>query len=70
MVARAELVHELECKATGKTRKEIEKSGGFSDKSKLLRQRLLEISGFLNYVVRTYTRLSPFMKGMHNTIDG
>ena len=70
MVARAELVQEQECKATGKTRKEMEKSGGFSDTAKLPRQHMLEIRGFLDYVVRTYSWLSPFMKGMHNTIGG
>ena len=30
----------------------------------------MEIRGYLNYVVRTYTWLAPYMKGMHNTIDG
>ena len=69
MVVRAELVQEQECKASGKTRKEMKKTGGFSDKAKWSRQRLLEIRGFLNYIVMTYAWLSPFMKGMHNTID-
>ena len=32
-------------------------------------QRLLEIRGFLMYVVRTYTWLNPYMKGLHLTID-
>ncbi len=32
-------------------------------------QRLLEIRGFLMYVVRTYPWLNPYMKGMHLTID-
>ena len=33
-------------------------------------QRLLEIRGFLIYVVRTYTWLNPpYMKGIHLTID-
>ena len=34
------------------------------------RQRLLEIRGFLNYVVRTYPWLNPYLKGLHLTIDG
>ena len=37
MGARAELVQEQECKAAGKTRKEIRKNGGFSDKTMLSR---------------------------------
>ena len=45
MVARIEVVQEQECKAAGKTRKEIRKNGGFSDKTMLSRQRLLEIRG-------------------------
>ncbi len=32
-------------------------------------QWLLEIQGFLMYVVRTYPWLNPYMKGMHLTID-
>jgi hypothetical protein len=32
-------------------------------------QRMLEIRGFLMYVVRTYTWMNPYIKGMHNTID-
>jgi hypothetical protein len=35
----------------------------------MLLQRLLEIWGFLMYVVRTYTWLNPYMKGLHLTID-
>ncbi len=35
----------------------------------MLLQRLLEIQGFLMYVVRTYTWLNPYMKGLHLTID-
>ena len=37
---------------------------------RILRQRLLEISGFLNYVVRTYPWLNPYTKGLHLAIDG
>ena len=33
-------------------------------------QRLLEIRGFLNYVVRTYPWMNPYLKGLHLTIDG
>ena len=32
-------------------------------------QRLLEIWGFLMYVVRTYPWLIPYMKGMYLTVD-
>jgi hypothetical protein len=32
-------------------------------------QRMLEIRGFFMYVVRTYTWLNPYMKGMHLTVD-
>jgi hypothetical protein len=31
--------------------------------------RLLVIRGFLNYVVRMYTWLNPYIKGLHLTID-
>jgi hypothetical protein len=32
-------------------------------------QRLLKIRGFLMYVVRTYTWLNPYVKGLHLTVD-
>ena len=32
-------------------------------------ERLLQIRGFLMYVVRTYTWINPYMKGLHLTID-
>ena len=32
-------------------------------------QRLLEIRGFLMYVVRTYPWLNPYIKGLHLTVD-
>ena len=38
--------------------------------ARALRQRLLEIQGFLNYVVRTYLWLNPYLKGLYLTIDG
>jgi len=31
--------------------------------------RLLQIRGFLMYVVRTYPWINPYMKGLHLTID-
>ena len=34
------------------------------------RDRLLSIRGFLIYVVRTYPYINPYLKGLHNTIDG
>ncbi|KAL7527172.1 hypothetical protein ACHAXR_001837 [Thalassiosira sp. AJA248-18] len=58
--------------------KELEDLLQKSDKSQgeggeaagLPRQRLLEIRGFLIYVARTYRWLNPYLKGLHNTIDG
>ena len=41
-----------------------------SEEAKIPLQRLLEIRGFLIYVVRTYPCMSPYLKGLHNTIDG
>ena len=61
-------MQEQECKAAGKTKKEVVEEKGFSEEAKVPRQRLLEIRGFLNHVVHTYTWLVPFMKGMHNMI--
>jgi hypothetical protein len=37
---------------------------------KMLRKRLEQIRGFLNYVAQTYTRLRPYLIGVHMTIDG
>ena len=63
-------MQEQECKAAAKTKKEVLEEKGFSEGAEVPRQRLLEIRGFLNYIVQTYAWLSPFMKGIHNTIDG
>ena len=35
----------------------------------LMLQRLLEIRGFLVYVVQTYRWINPYIKGLHLTID-
>ena len=43
--------------------------GEMIPKGPLPLQRLLEIRGFLLYVVRTYTWLNPYMKGLHLTVD-
>lgn len=40
------------------------------DPTKLSRKRLEEARGFLNYVVRTYPALKPYLTGLHLTIDG
>ena len=40
-----------------------------SEVVKVLQQRLLEIQGFLKYVVWTYAWLIPYMKGLHSTVD-
>ena len=37
MVARATVIQEKECKVTGKTWKQMDDAGGFSDKAKLPR---------------------------------
>jgi hypothetical protein len=39
------------------------------ERGRLPLQQLLEIRGFLIYVVRTYTWLNPYIKGLHLTID-
>ena len=70
MVAESADIREQECKIAGKTSKHMEDAGGFSDEAKVSQQHMLEILGFLNYVVRTYVWLAPYMKGMHNAIDG
>jgi hypothetical protein len=41
-----------------------------SDWTQLPHRRLLEIRGFLIYVTRTYKHLTPYLKGLHLTIDG
>ena len=70
MVKEALTIQEQECKAAGCTRTQMIKTGDFSEKAKFSRQRLLEIQRFLNYVVRKYDWMTPYMKGLHNTIDG
>ena len=70
LVEASDIIQDQECKAADKTRKEMAEEKGFSEEAKVPRQRLLEIRGFLNYVVQTYAWLAPYMKGMHNTIDG
>ena len=49
---------------------EVYQSWHADNERKLLRQRLLEIHGFLNYVVRTYPWMNSYLKGLHLTIDG
>jgi hypothetical protein len=41
-----------------------------ANNSKLNRKRLEQIRGFLNYVAQTYDWLTPYMIGLHMTIDG
>ena len=45
------IMQDQECTAAGKTRKEMVEEKGLSEEVKVPRQRLLEIRGFLNYVV-------------------
>jgi hypothetical protein len=40
------------------------------ESGKLNRKRLEQIRGFLNYVAQTYDWLTPYMIGLHMTIDG
>ena len=62
-------IQEQECKVAGKIRKQMEDTNRFSKGAKVSRHRLLETRGYLNYVVRTYAWLAPYMKGMHNTSE-
>jgi hypothetical protein len=52
-----------------KTRHLIQELLEMIPKGPLPLQQMLEIRGFLMYVVRTYTWMNPYIKGMHNTID-
>jgi hypothetical protein len=52
-----------------KTKLLIAELGEMIPKGPLPLQRLLEIRGFLMYVVRTYTWLNPYIKGLHLTVD-
>ena len=70
MVADSPFIQEQDWEVAVKTRKQMEATNRFSEGAKVSQQRLLEIRWFLNYVVRTYVWLAPYMKGMHNMIDG
>ena len=48
----------------------MEEAKDYSKMAKVFQQRLLEIQGFLNYVVSMYNWMTPYMKGIHNTMDG
>jgi hypothetical protein len=52
-----------------KTRRMIEELLEMIPKSPLPLQQMLKIRDFLMYLVRTYTWINPYIKGMHNTID-
>ena len=52
-----------------KTKRLIDELCEMVERGPLPLQRMLEIRGFLMYVVRTYTWMNPYIKGMHNTID-
>jgi hypothetical protein len=52
-----------------KTKMLIAELGNMIPKGPLPLQRLLEIQGFLVYVVRTYPWLNPYIKGLHLTVD-
>ena len=70
VVAESADIQEQEYEVAVKMRKQMEDASRFSDGAKISQQRLLEIQGFLNYVVRTYAWLAQYAKGVHNTIDG
>ena len=53
-----------------KTRSMVEELSEMVRAGPLPRQRLMEIRGFLIYVVRTYKWMNPYIKGLHLTIDG
>ena len=65
-----ELVGMVSQKKWDKTKSLIRELAQMIEKGSLPLQRLLEIRGFLNYVVRTYKWLNPYIKGLHLTIDG
>jgi hypothetical protein len=52
-----------------KTQVLIRELDGILARDLLPLQRLLEIRGFLIYVVRTYPWLNPYIKGLHLTVD-
>ena len=52
-----------------KTQVLIRELGGMLARDLLPLLRLLEIRGFLIYVVRTYPWLNPYIKGLHLTVD-
>ena len=52
-----------------KTKLLIAELGEMIPEGPLPLQRLLEIRGFLMYVVRTYTWLNLYIKGLHLTVD-
>ncbi len=52
-----------------KTKLLIAELGEMIPKGPLPLQRLLETRGFLMYVVRTYTWLNPYIKGLHLMVD-
>ena len=52
-----------------KTQVLIRELDGMLARDLLPLQRLLEIRGFLIYVVRTYPWLNPYIKGLHLTVD-
>ncbi|KAL3786657.1 hypothetical protein ACHAW5_001375 [Stephanodiscus triporus] len=52
-----------------RTQSLIRELGAMVERDFLPLQRLLEIRGFLIYVVRTYPWLNPYLKGLHLTVD-
>ncbi len=52
-----------------KTKQLLKELGDMLGEGPLPLQRMLEIRGFLMYMVRTYPWLNPYMKGMHLMVD-
>jgi len=52
-----------------KTKRLIREMADMVEQDCLPLARLLQIRGFLMYVVRTYPWINPYMKGLHLTID-
>ena len=69
MVQEAAVSQEQDCEAAEVSREQIVETGGFSGKANVPCQRLLAVRGFLNYMVRTCDWMTPYMKGLHNTMD-
>ena len=53
-----------------KTQELIRELKALLDKPKLPHKQLEQIRGFLVYVARTFPWMTPYLKGLHGTLDG